>query len=117
MDDSSDSEGLHPSDRERGDAPESRKMPFPITPESSVVNQPISTAASVASGATTDARAHQPPKAPVSLATEYAHHVPPNGDVALQHPYQNLSAAVGVAVLAVATFAVMWRVKPETVTV
>lgn len=96
VDDSSDSEGLQPSDPERGDA-ERRKMPFPITPESSVVNQPISTAASIASGTNTDARAQQPPKAP--------------------HPYHNLSATVGIAVLAVATFAVMWRVKPETVSV
>ncbi|KAL1941564.1 hypothetical protein VTO73DRAFT_7003 [Trametes versicolor] len=94
VDDSSDSEGHHPSDRERNsDGSTKSKMPFPITPESSVVNQPISTAASVVSGATTDPRAHKPPK---------------DG-----YPYHNFSAAVGVAVLAVAAAAVAWRVKPE----
>ncbi|KAI0777539.1 hypothetical protein BD413DRAFT_467114 [Trametes elegans] len=94
VDDSSDSEGLHPSDRERnGDGPAQGKMPFPITPESSVVNQPISTAASIVSGVTTDPRAHKPPK---------------DG-----YPYHNFSAAAGLAVLAVAAAAVAWRVKPE----
>ncbi|KAI0349097.1 hypothetical protein OH77DRAFT_195238 [Trametes cingulata] len=36
-------------------------MPFPIMPESSVVNQPISTAASVISGATTGHPCTEPP--------------------------------------------------------
>ncbi|TBU52602.1 hypothetical protein BD310DRAFT_981744 [Dichomitus squalens] len=103
VDDSSDSEGHQPSDRERADAVSGReqKMPFPITPESSVVNQPISTKPSVivAAGAgatTTDARAHQPPKAPV--------------------PYHHISQVFGIAVLAVAAAAVFWRVKPEVST-
>ncbi|TFK86123.1 hypothetical protein K466DRAFT_600587 [Polyporus arcularius HHB13444] len=111
VDDSSDSEGLHPSDRERGDAPEGSKMPFPITPESSVVNQPISTS-KVAPAATADAHAQQPPKAPVSSATPFPP-TPPNTDVAFQHPYHTASAAIGITVLTVATLAVMWRVKPE----
>ncbi|KAI0646179.1 hypothetical protein C8Q79DRAFT_926207 [Trametes meyenii] len=94
VDDSSDSEGLHPSDRERtDDSPAQGKMPFPITPESSVVNQPISTAPSAVSSSTTDSRAQKPPK---------------DG-----YPHHNFSAAVGVAVLAVAAVAVAWRVKPE----
>ena len=70
VDDSSDSEGLQPSDPERGDVGDGseRKMPFPITPESSVVNQPISTSTVVTTGAggTTDTRAHQSPKGIVS---------------------------------------------------
>ncbi|KAI0360813.1 hypothetical protein OH77DRAFT_1393258 [Trametes cingulata] len=111
VDDSSDSEGLHPSDRERNsDGSAQGKMPFPITPESSVVNQPISTAASVVSGATTDSRVQKPPKDGVSLDVVPSP-APPN--VALQYPYHNFSAAVGVAVLAVAAVAVAWRVKPE----
>ena len=115
VDDSSDSEGLHPSDRERGDAPESTsKMPFPITPESSVVNQPISTS-KVAPAATADGRAHaqQPPKAPVSSTATFPPPAPPNTDVAFQHPYHTASAAIGITMLTVATLAVMWRVKPE----
>lgn len=115
VDDSSDSEGLHPSDRERGDAPESSsKMPFPITPESSVVNQPISTS-KVVPAATADARAHaqQPPKAPVSSTATFPPPDSPHADVAFQHPYHTASAAAGITVLAVATLAVMWRVKPE----
>ncbi|KAM5534745.1 hypothetical protein V8D89_011609 [Ganoderma adspersum] len=99
VDDSSDSEGLQPSDRERGDIGDGseRKMPFPITPESSVVNQPISTSSVVTTGAggTTDTRAHQSPKG-------------------LQTPYQHASQVFGIAVLAVAAAAVFWRVKPES---
>ncbi|KAI1798341.1 hypothetical protein LXA43DRAFT_24130 [Ganoderma leucocontextum] len=102
VDDSSDSEGLQPSDRERGDVGDGteHKMPFPITPESSVVNQPISTTSSVVAsatgvGGTTDTRAHQSPKVP-------------------QTPYQHASQVFGIAVLAVAAAAVFWRVKPET---
>ncbi|KAI0826980.1 hypothetical protein BC628DRAFT_1434503 [Trametes gibbosa] len=111
-DDSSDSEGLQPSDRERdGDGPTQGKMPFPITPESSVVNQPISSAASVVSGATTDPRAQKPPKEGVSSAPVNSLAPPPN--IALQYPHHNFTTAVGVAVLAVAAVAVAWRIKPE----
>ncbi|OSD07875.1 hypothetical protein PYCCODRAFT_1357554 [Trametes coccinea BRFM310] len=112
-DDSSDSEGHHPSDRSEqngGDGATQGKMPFPITPESSVVNQPISTAASVVSGATTDPRAQKPPKDGVSPAVVDSRTSP---ELAFQYPYHNFSAAVGVAVLAVAAVAVAWRVKPE----
>ncbi|KAI0635032.1 hypothetical protein C8Q77DRAFT_1156387 [Trametes polyzona] len=112
VDDSSDSEGLHPSDRERnGDGSAQGKMPFPITPESSVVNQPISTSASVVSGATTDPRAQKPPKDGVSPAAVAFPGPPPN--VALQYPHHNFSTVVGVTVLAVAAIAVAWRVKPD----
>ena len=89
-------------------------MPFPITPESSVVNQPISS--SVAASASTDARSQQPPKAPVSPGTNAAAAPPPSPAdqrVALQYPHHNFSAAIGVAVLTVAAVAVAWRVKPE----
>ncbi|KAI8986822.1 hypothetical protein BD414DRAFT_515051 [Trametes punicea] len=112
VDDSSDSEGHHPSDRseQNCDGATQGKMPFPITPESSVVNQPISTAASVVSGATTDPRAQKPPKDGVSSAVVDSR---PSPDFALQYPYHNFSTAVGVAVLAVAAVAVAWRVKPE----
>ncbi|KAI0659051.1 hypothetical protein C8Q70DRAFT_1054345 [Cubamyces menziesii] len=112
VDDSSDSEGLHPSDQseQNGDGPPQGKMPFPITPESSVVNQPISTAVSVASGATTDSRTQKPLKDGVS-SDAVDSLAPPN--LALQYPYHNFSAAVGVAVIAVAAVAVAWRVKPE----
>ncbi|KAH9890397.1 OPT oligopeptide transporter protein-domain-containing protein [Cubamyces lactineus] len=64
VDNSSDSEGLHPSvqSEQNGDGPLQGKMPFPITPESSVVNQPISTTVSVVSGTTTDPRTQKPLK-------------------------------------------------------
>ena len=120
VDDSSDSEGLQPSDRERGDTVNNReqKMPFPITPESSVVNQPISTkpsvVASVASaGSTTDARAHQPPKAPVSRRSYSGRADLLTMSSSVQVPYQHVSQVFGIAVLAVAAAAVFWRVKPE----
>ncbi|KAM5531552.1 hypothetical protein V8D89_014772 [Ganoderma adspersum] len=93
VDDSSDSEGLQPSDRERGDVGDgsSRKMPFPITPKSSVINQPISTSSVVttSAGRTTDARAHQSPNGP-------------------QTPYQQASQVFSITILVVTAAAVFW---------
>ena len=65
---------------------------------------------SVASGATTDSRTQKPLKDGVS-SDGVDSLAPPN--LALQYPYHNFSAAVGVAVIAVAAVAVAWRVKPE----
>ncbi|CCM06360.1 uncharacterized protein FIBRA_08617 [Fibroporia radiculosa] len=66
-------------------------MPFPITPESSVLNHPLTTSTEI-SGTATDSRTKEPPR-----------------DL-----FNNLSTAIGVLVLSAAAAAVIWRVKPET---
>lgn len=101
-------------------------MPFPLTPESSVLNHPLSDAP--ASGlATTDSRtgtglgetvthANERPKELVSTIPGCF----PEVDGALISPlgrgqpyFTNLSTAFGVLVLSAAAAAVIWRVKPE----
>ncbi|OSX56111.1 hypothetical protein POSPLADRAFT_1160987 [Postia placenta MAD-698-R-SB12] len=66
-------------------------MPFPITPELSVLNHPLSSPDD-ASGTATDSQTRSPPK-------DLSHF--------------NLSAAVGLLILSVVTGAVLWRIKPE----
>ncbi|KAH9918701.1 uncharacterized protein BXZ73DRAFT_52796 [Epithele typhae] len=87
VDDSSDSEGTHPS--ESGDVPEgSRKMPFPITPTS------VS------------------PDAPFPGAFPPADR-PDVSSLSVQYPLHQVQTVFGVTVLLVAAAAVVWRVKPE----
>ena len=117
-DDSSDSEGLHPS--ERGDVTETGKMPFPITPESSVVNQPISSSvssvvAAAAANVPPEARSQSPPKAPVSPGADPS----PTSTatdrlrIALQQPQLGVNTLFGIVLFSIATVAVAWRIKPE----
>ena len=105
-------------------------MPFPLTPESSVVNHPLSDAPASGSATTdshplrtdtgslgsTDTHAKEPSKELVSTIPGCFPEV--DGPLTAQRgrgqPYfTNLSTAFGVLVLSAAAAAVIWRVKPE----
>lgn len=80
---------------------------YPITPEPSLLEQPIS---GRLPAAMTEARPKEPPKdlvshAPLALETLVDHGV--------QHPLNNIQTAFGVFVVVAAAAAVMWRVKPD----
>ena len=82
-------------------------MQLPITPEPSLLEQPIS---GRLPAALTEARAKEPPKDVVSPAPH-----PPETlvDHGVQHPLNNMQTAFGVLVVVAAAAAVMWRVKPD----
>ncbi|KAI0937681.1 hypothetical protein AcV7_003649 [Taiwanofungus camphoratus] len=89
-----------------------RGLPFPITPESSVVNQPLTS--HPVSGAATDARTEKQPKDLVSFVRSFLLHCILMLLATTRKPqFNNLSTAVGFVVLSVAAAAVIWRVKPE----
>ena len=92
------------------DGPEVRPTPnmqLPITPEPSLLEQPVS---GRLPAALTEARAKEPPKDVVSPALPATETLV---DHAAQHPLNNMQTAFGVIVVVAAAAAVMWRVRPD----
>ena len=83
-------------------------MQYPITPEPSLLEQPVS---GRPPSALTEARAKEPPKDVVTPAAPPA--LETLVDRAAQHPLNNMQTAFGVLVVVAAAAAVMWRVKPD----
>ncbi|KAI0088767.1 hypothetical protein BDY19DRAFT_993606 [Irpex rosettiformis] len=97
---SNDSEGAsHPNGSTKlveGEVRKSKIFQYPITPEPSLLEQPISGSSSLAASMT-DTHTREPPKG-------LQHH--PNS-------LNNASTAFGVIVVVAAAAAVMWRMKPD----
>lgn len=92
-------------------------MPFPLTPESSVLNHPLNRSdpsSGTAIDSRTDTTTKEPPKDLVSAIPGCYPDQPLMSEREPEQPhFTNFSTAFGVLVLSAAAAAVLWRVKPE----
>ena len=88
----------------------SQQMQYPITPEPSLLEQPVS---GRMPAALTEARAKEHPAQTVSLPPYGVFGNPVDVFVSPQPILHSYSPALGIVLVAVAAAAVMWRVKPD----
>lgn len=99
-----------------GEVRKSNIVQYPITPEPSLLEQPISGSSSTAAAAMTDTRTKDPPKDIVRSILVSVFAADADCCLFLQHhpnSLNNMSTALGVIVVVAAAAAVMWRMKPD----